>query len=617
MKKPAIGAALLVLGVLTLLGYLYLFPASQLLLRGDTSMMIGDGGDPTTLPFFYDVIIRTFQSNPLNLLYGAVPADQLNPPYSFSLWVPWIERLLALLYAPFIPVETMPTAVMWGLMVLNGAVFYAFGRREGWRPAIALALAAAFAFNPFTRARSISHSALVGIYYLPAVFLALRLTQRPTSRKSLIGAALLLLLAVSAAHYYIMILVALSPFLLWFYLRDLAPKKRTRYRVEWTLRPLARLIAVSFPAVLFLAWNVLAPVPPAYRGGPAVQKPQIDSMYLMYYNARPIDYLAGDVSHGSSDLNPFRSWITEYVRQNWDTSNPVERSNGIRWSLLFPFLAILVLFVGRKKFRRKLDPALAKQLRYFLVFAVFAYLCSRSPRIFAPAGIGMGPSLWIHLLMPHFRVPSRFGPVFHFGLLVVVGSFFEAWLSSKRPKFLARRFAPGGFAAGLLLLMILDYAPLHAVQMDRTYPRLTWLDASAPGGDCGTGMVFPYLTPFSPLNEERPFYRTIQRLRATDCKLANLPMPEWKTYHLTSILGTDPYQKAQATPESSRAMEDRVVRFAECTRMDWILFGDPVSPAARERICQRLGWKRFHRDACRAPGPTNDFVDPETCFGVL
>ena len=96
------------------------------------------------------------------------------------------------------------------------------------------------------------HAALAGIFYLPLIFLALRMVQkrvRVGKPWKVWPAALLLLGATFSPHYYIIIWAVLSPLLLWFFLRD-------RGTSGW-VKPLASLAAASVPALLFLSWNFL------------------------------------------------------------------------------------------------------------------------------------------------------------------------------------------------------------------------------------------------------------------------------------------------------------------------------------------------------------------------
>ena len=174
---------LVVFLALLILGYFYLAPNSGLALLGDTTHLISEGGDASTAPFQYHVVLETARRYPTRLLFGTLFTPQLNAPYGLGLWVPMFERLSVVLLSPFFTLEGLATAFVWMSMTMNGLVLYWLGRRRGWPFAIALALGICWAFNPYTRARSISHFALVGIFYLPSAFLGLDLLRNAKRKR--------------------------------------------------------------------------------------------------------------------------------------------------------------------------------------------------------------------------------------------------------------------------------------------------------------------------------------------------------------------------------------------------------------------------------------------------
>ena len=53
--------------------------------------MLGNGEDPTALPFHYGVLLRTLHEHPSWLLHGSAYTEQLNPPQGYGIVFPWIE----------------------------------------------------------------------------------------------------------------------------------------------------------------------------------------------------------------------------------------------------------------------------------------------------------------------------------------------------------------------------------------------------------------------------------------------------------------------------------------------------------------------------------------------
>jgi hypothetical protein len=156
--------------VLVALGYFYFWPASLRLGFGVPGAIMSEGGDATILPFLYDAVARLLREKPSWLLYGAVPIVGLDPPESGAHWIPYLERWVVALLGQRLPAENLSTAFVFVATVLNGALFHGFSRSLGWSRPLALAIGIAFAFNPFSLARAQAHPALVGIYYLPAIF---------------------------------------------------------------------------------------------------------------------------------------------------------------------------------------------------------------------------------------------------------------------------------------------------------------------------------------------------------------------------------------------------------------------------------------------------------------
>ncbi|HTU61577.1 MAG TPA: hypothetical protein VMF89_24145, partial [Polyangiales bacterium] len=450
----------LVAFVLAIAGQFYLAPASNMMWARDRTHIMSNGGDATTLPFNYHVVQRAAEASPRNLLYGSIYNPQLGPPAGSGMWVPWLERWLVVLFGNLLPVETVPTAFVWVLMVLAGVCFYAFARLERWPRLLAFSFAFAFAFNPYTRARGVVHDALVGIYCVPLAFVALRYIKRLHTTHRIAVSAALFVFALWTAHYYIMMLAAISPLLLWFQFRDDEdmPSGQSMWprRAQWIRVGVLALAAT--PAVLFLAWNVARPlapyVPHTHAAAPTQELAQ---MYLRVYGARPVDYLSNDVALGTRDLNPVRRVLNVRVAKDLDGSNLHERANGIRWSVLLPFLVLALVCATpqRRRVRASLDRVSWRKLQYWLIFAAATFWLSLSPASLKIYGHDLGPSGFVHDLLPGFRVPSRFGAFFHFAVLAAVGTYVSAhwhkWFGQSLATW--RR----GLPCLLPMLMILDY----------------------------------------------------------------------------------------------------------------------------------------------------------------
>ena len=115
-----------------------------------------------TNPWQYRLVLDVFKSRPQDLLFGAVYSDQINAPEGAASFIPFVERILVIAFAPFMSTDLMPTAMVWALMVLSGLSFYAFGRVLGWPRVVSITLALAWAFCPFMRARAVCTSGWSG-----------------------------------------------------------------------------------------------------------------------------------------------------------------------------------------------------------------------------------------------------------------------------------------------------------------------------------------------------------------------------------------------------------------------------------------------------------------------
>ncbi|MBC7692109.1 MAG: hypothetical protein H7222_10090 [Methylotenera sp.] len=572
---------LLALLVLVVLAGVYLLPASNWLLHGRTRYFLSIGNDSTSLPFQFHVIREALKSSVTELLYGTIHTYQLNAPDGYGMWIPWLDRLIIGPASLVLPLELLAVYLIWVVFVINGMTFYAFAKNEGWKNWISLSLAICFAFNSYVRARAVVHNSLSEIYFLPAIFLALRILQKRTSRRSFVIGSALLLFASLTAHYYIMISVALAPLYIWFYLRD---PGETRLPIA---RRFGKLLLAALPAVLFLVWNVTHPVHPKVpAGSEVVQKIPVYPHFLELFAAHPIDYLAHDVGIGALDLNPLREPINRFVLSHMDYSLPWERSNGIRWSLLLLFGCAVVGY-ARSRFRKSHPQPSRSTLLFFILFTAAAFWLSLPPHFLSWNGYALGPSIWVQRLIPNFRVPSRFGPAVHFGVLAVVGT----WLTLQQARLKSERWEVV-FAFAFPLILILDYSPLQPMPMRPTLSNLAFLERG-PTRECGGGFYLPFLGGQGlTADQEIEFYSQMQRLKDTHCSLAATTSESQLDSQLMRTYG-------EQSPVSEYV--NRFRKYVECAGIDWIGFQAMMGEKDRQLICDYLGWKRNGSDHCQAP----------------
>lgn len=580
--REVVAEGALVTLLLTAVGFFYLRPASTELLRGNATVMVGDRADSVTEPWQYRLVLDVFHWRPQDLLFGAVYSDQMNAPEGAAHFIPWIQRIFVLLFAPFMKPDLMPTAMVWGLMVLSGLCLYAYGRVLGWPPAVAFALAMAWAFCPFTRARGVVHIAFVGTYWVPLLFMAVHVLARPhrlSIRGATVAAATMILCAVFAAHYYVVIAAIMAPaFLAYYFL--LLPRGASR------LGAAGRLAAAVAPAALFVLWSLLMPVP-SY-GARALQnvvatRSETEQM-LRVGGAHPTDYLAGDVKFGDRDLVPLRSKLTRATRAEIP-DNRHERTNGIRWTVLASCIA-LAIALGVKRFRRRLsrDERILGGFAIALGFA--AFLLALSPQGIRVYETDLGPVQLVAKVLPRFRVPNRTGIVVHFAALLGAGVLVTRLL---RRRLEARGSTWALTGVALAGLMVLDYPPLYDVDVAPVVARRTDLEAAAGGGACGAGITVPYVTWGF---HDEDYYETYSGLRGTSCKILHTSNLTREDLSLRLALG-----KAAYSDDDRRRAE----RLARCGGASWVLFRLDAPEELRRSFCAEMGWTFLSPDACRAP----------------
>ncbi len=567
-------------------GYAYLAPASGALLRGVPGVMIGDGTDSITNPWQYTLVLETLRREPHLLLFGGIWSDQLSAPDGVPIFVPFVERFLVVLLAPFCAPDRMPTAIAWALMVLSGACLYALGRALGWPRVIATALALAWAYNPFTRGRATVHIALVGLYWAPLALLALHLLARPPAwlRRRLALPAALLVFVGCAAHYHIIMGAALAPLFAAFYVLVLPEGTPRRSAV-------ARLVLASLPAAAFVGFCLAVPVPPSRTAPPPKTAPEADSaaVFLRLYGAEPIDYVAGDVAFGTRDLLPLRSELTEAVRGSV-LGNQHERANGIRWSLLALATASL-LGLALPRTRRALTVEERRVLVFAAALAGASFLLAFSPGRLRVLGHDVAPVSLVNRVLPRYRVPNRIATMVHLGALLAVG----VGVNALRRE---RKRAGTALASALPALVLLDYPPLEPVPLASVTPVHPILRTFP---DCGAGIAVPYVTWGSPGTD---FYELTSEIRGTTCRLIH---PRYQTE------ADEAYRASVSGPAFDEPGLQRMLSVARCTHARFLIFRGTIPGPQREDTCARLGFQFFAPDVCRAPDDTGPPRSAEAC----
>ncbi len=572
----------LLLGLLVTGGYFYLFPGSLALLEGRTDVVMSDGTDSMSQSFGYDMLKDLWQNNPSRFFYGAIYYDGADPEKGTALWYPLSDRWLGLLASYVFPVEQVSTAYVYALIVLNGLCMFLLCSYLGWARAVGFALSFAWAVNCYVRARAKVHTAMVGIYHLPLIFLGVLLVVRGRSWRSLLAAMVALLLAGTTAHYYLVTCVFMSPLFVIFAL--VQPGVRARWK-----KVLLRFTLAVLPLIGLLAANFYFVVPPYAKITSEESKSygvgEADvSIFQMVYAARPIDYLGGDIAlqNAQSEINPLRALVNRHILANLgDGGNPHERTNGIRWTILILSLAAFGFLISGRIQER----VTRNNLIFFLFFGFFGFWLSLAPDV--PA-VGFSPSYWLYHLFPKIRVPARAGIMVHFGLLMVTG-FFLAEPSLRRWKKVLV------FPGVLFLLLLADYPPLEEMPMAKVAPAYSALHRSH--GPCGVGMIFPFVS--ASLTWKLGMYYTVQRMRGSDCPSLNAWGDSAKIVRLEAIF--PPTSEFIKTLSSSSLTADTVERLVRCTPLNWLVFldGTPVDWAGA--LCQRLGWSFSSDLVCVAP----------------
>lgn len=579
--------------IFVVLSYFYLYPGSQALLDGRTDTFMSDGTDATTLPYIYDVILKVWHDHPSRYFYGAIYSEVGDPERGIADWMPWNERWPVLFYSHFLPVEQLGTATIASLMVISAFCMYLLCVYLGWSRMISLGLGIAWGFCCYTRARAKVHGPFAGIYHVPLIFLGLLLVVRGKSKRSLLAAAMSLLLAGTVAHYYLLTCIFLSPLFILFVL--IQPE----FRSDWK-RISSRFCIALVPLLVFLAFNFQFALPSDARltgqqSMASVPLPagQIDPFLYVYY-ARAIDFLGGDISLQMNGLewNPLRKMVNETILSNLDRSNPHERTNGIRWSILIlGICALVALMRGRYAHRKDIQ----NNVIFFLIFGLFTFW--QASGVNFPTS-DFNPSYWLYMLCTKIRVASRAGINVHFALLMLAGYFLST--DFKWRKFFV---LPGVFA----LIMVLDYPPVQTEPMAPIYPVYSALTRDK--GPCGTGMAFPY---FNGYVAALDLYQFEQRMRGSDCtslnQMFNIDRVKWLNQRFP------PNNEFLGHISENRQANDLLEKMVNCVPLNWIVFHAATPRPWAEGFCQRLGWQLNPDMSCVSPQKGRPLVKlPDEC----
>lgn len=551
--------ALLLISTFIFLVFLYYYtsPALSLLSMPRSSQwMIGDGTDPTPLPFLYDATIRAFKNDPGAFLFGSVFSNQINAPLGMPLFLSYFERIFVVTIGNIVNGDTILTYFILCQFFLNFFSMYYLGNLKKWPYWVTMAIALCFTFAPYTRARATVHPGLVGIYSVPLIFCAIELLKQDSIRTiQKVWASALLVFAMMAAPYYVVISIFLAPFFLVFSLMNRDGPRQKRLIIK-------RLSIAVLPVVVLLGVQKFVPISPALQSHQAeMPKPQAGdaAFFLNQFGNKPIDFFLSDMSVELFDWNPIRESLTRHVKYNMTSGNYHERTNGIRWSIWLALLIGIAYFIYKKKW--------TPETTFFLILSLFCFLCSMSPNDLTFFDISFSPSLLYHKFIPEYRVTSRFGVFVAFGVLMVVG------IALSRLHSDLKQLNSSPVTCGLIgLILVLDYSFPGQLTVDAISPR-----SVAQGDHCGRALYLPYVSHTAPWQRMTEYYRVLQKIRGTDCALLN--------QHAVSPL--DRYFAESLTDPLS--VERRIARVVGCANIESIIFWERNDIS--EKICSIVNGK--------------------------
>lgn len=532
--------------------------------------MLSDGTDPAAAAHQHAMVLKAFERDPTNFLFGAVPVYEVGAPQGELIWNQWMERWTILVLSPWIEIEQLNTAWALILMITSGLAMFWMCRLWGWHWAISWGLAFAWAFSAYMRARAKVHAGFVGTFHLPLMICAFLILAQGRSKRSVALAAVLLWLAAGASHYYLIMVGCAAPLFLWIYI--------SLQNQPWR-QGIAKLAVAALPAVLSVAYIFVNPAPADFLKGrdsvfPTTGQSEVwPHPYLEFFAARPLDYLTGDTGIGPLDLNPLKTWLNT-ANFEWSTvGNFHERTNGIRWSIWV--LVILTLTGILWSIRRK-NPLMAEQRQALAFFglAVFGFCLSLPPSYLGPEWT---PSVAVNSVISQFRVSSRAGLFVSFGFLVIAGLGLDRWLKSQGV--LARKWI---WIFPVLILIELPpfYQPMPAAAIAAPYSDLQ----NKTFDQCGLGFRFPYVSQGIGTMD---YYLFLQQMRGSNCQAMNAGSGSRLDRFMIQQFGLHEGTVRQVQ-QSQAGLIDKLTQFSKCLNLGWLSF-DPRLPLDwQQTACQRL-----------------------------
>ncbi len=582
MKRLAL--FLLVTTIFIALAVLYTWPVPREIFSG---MVLGLGNDETTLPYYYYWIPELFSIAPFSFLNGALFSPQIGAPVGAVLWIPYVERIVPLLFGGLFTPEQMSFVFLISLHVLAGVLMFWLGQRMGLCFFLSLCMGICLSFTPFTYWRGQMHLGLAGVYFLPFLALAYDYMRHVDRWKKIILPSLLLLMALTTAHYMILVFISLVPFVLlylWYQTQKRKKQLVARLGVQafdskrfWKKRIL--IVFVFLPMMFGLIWIKLGA--PFGFGGLRSEAPLFEtalpedphrSWDVLVFSARVKDYFTGNYDSSAWDLNPLRALITKQIKKEGDFY-PQERSSGVRWVLLVLFVAAIIQ-------RKKIPDYLKHWFTFGLLITGVAFLFSLSPRCIAPAGIGICPSRWIHAIIPEMRAPNRWSVAVNFGVIVVVFCYLQLFMAFlvKNVKDVTRYFIGFLFA----IVCVLDAPPTFSFPVTDPEPPLERVSG------CGLGIILPYWH-----SDDAKTYKMIASLRYSDCYIINAQQTPFVSKMFYEIFS----EKNLLKKPLGASEWKKAANVLSCLDVKWVKL-DPNYKEQGASICTALGFRSTNNLYC-------------------
>jgi hypothetical protein len=554
----------------------YIHPAQINFINFDERIFLSDGTDTLTSPYHFSYLKQLFLTEPMSLLHGAIPGKFLGIDETFALWIPMIERFITVIFGFVIPPEQISTAIVILSMTFNGFFMFLLSRLLRIPILGSWGLGLAWAINAYTRARAKVHVGLVGIYFLPLIFLSLLLLKKE-SRKYLILGSIGFLISSFSPFYYVITMSFISPFFLGFYFLN---------QPDLKLQSFKKLILALLPSLLWLIWSTLSPLPPKYTSSSSSpfhssQNPsetKTNHPFLEIFGAKSIDYFSGDIGLGDQDMIPPREKMNQYITENhFFGSNPHERSLGVRWLFWGIFIASFFVIFFKRNFFSTQDRT------YFWFFTIFGFFCFWSSLSPSSTSTYLNFSLLIHKLVPQYRVPNRIGIGVMFSLLMISGIFLKNILPIVKNKYIPQLV--------FVFLIFFELPPFL-----QNMPLATINSKASPLSElssCGVGFSFPY---YSETNSTLNYYRVLQQLRDTDCHLINAPKPS----KLNDLLSTK-FSWEVILQNKASDIKNQLKLFSSCSKINWILFTFPLLQSDGMELCKALNWNWHESGVCLNP----------------